>query len=198
MAMQPRAGRRATFQVSTAQRPDFKHPLAAYVFDARGQLVHRAEVRDGTVELPLPPDAIGRARVFIAPVDAKIDTQGLTAAQLRRLGAYEPVLQAGGPPIDRIEIPGNIIDIWPFCFCWVHGKVVRYSDNRAVCNARVHICEVDRIPLWIVNLADAHIFRLRDDLLEVLRNPPIPRTRARTGSGGALGPAFRATMRRHA
>ena len=102
MAMQPRAGRRATFQVSTAQRPDFKHPLAAYVFDATARAL-TAPRCDGTVELPLPPDAIGRARVFIAPVDAKIDTQGLTAAQLRRLGAYEPVLQAGGPPIDRIR-----------------------------------------------------------------------------------------------
>ena len=191
MAMQPRAGRRATFQVSTAQRPDFRHPLAAYVFDARGQLAHRAEVRDGTVELPLPPDAIGRARVFIAPVDARINNQGITAAQLQRLGAYEPVLQAGGPLIDRIEIPGNIIDIWPFCFCWVHGKVVRYSDNRAVCNARVHICEVDRIPLWIVNLADADIFRLRDDLLEVLRKPPIPRP----GPGPDPGPVMQRAVR---
>ena len=147
MARQPTDAKRVSFQVSTAQRPDFKQPLAAYVFDARGQFVDRAEVRDGKVELTLSPGALARARVFIAPVDAGIETKGLTAAQLERLGAYEPVLQAGGKLIDRIDVPGTIIDIWPFCFCWVRGRVVRASDNRAVCNARVHICEVDRIPL---------------------------------------------------
>jgi hypothetical protein len=175
MARQPAdAGRRVSFQVSTAQRPEFKHPLAAYVFDAGGQLIHHAEVRDGKIELPMSPDAVGRARVFIAPIDARIETGGLTAAQLERLGAYEPVLRVGGRLIDRIEVAGSIIDIWPFCFCWVRGKVVRSSDNRAVCDARVHICEVDRIPLWILKLPDPDIFRLRDDLLEVVRNPPIP------------------------
>ncbi len=196
MATQPQdVEKRVKLQISTAQRPDFKHPLAAYVFDARGQLVHRAEVRDGKVELPLPPVAIGRARVFVAPIDARIDTQGLTAAQLQRLGAYEPVLQAGGPLIDRIEVPGNIIDVWPFCFCWVHGKVVRYSDNRAVCNARVHICEVDRIPLWILKLPDADIFRLRDDLLEVVRNPPIPRPGPGPDPGPFMQRAARSALR---
>lgn len=173
MAKQPQDAKRVKFTVSTAQRPDFKHSLAAYVFDARGQLVHHAEVRDGRLELPLS-DAMVRERVFIAPVDPTADAKSLTAAQLQRLGAYEPVLLANGKLIDRIDIPGSLIDFWPFCFCWVHGKVVRAADNRAVCNARVHICEVDRIPIWILKLPDRDIFRLRDDLLEVLRNPPIP------------------------
>lgn len=167
-------GRHHIFDVSTAQRPDFKHPLAVYMFDVHGQLVHRTEVRDDKVELPLPPGGIGRSRVFVAPIESRIDTDGLSAEQLHRLGAYEPVLQAGDRLIERIEVPGTIIDVWPFCFCWVRGKVVRYSDNRAVCNARMHICEVDRIPLWILKLADPDIFRLRDDLLEALRNPPRP------------------------
>ena len=170
----PNAEGRVRFQVSTGQRPDFKHPLAAYVFDPQGQLLHRAEVLKGQVELPLTPDTIGRMRVFIAPIDENIDVETLTAAQLERLGAYEPILQAGGPLIDRIEVPATIIDVWPFCFCWVRGKVVRSSDNRAVCNARVHLCEVDRIPLWIMKLPDTDIFRLRDDLLDVVRHP-IPR-----------------------
>ena len=175
MARQPTgATKRVSFQVSTAQRPDFKHPLAAYIFDASGLFVDQAEVRDGRVELPLSPDDLARARVFIAPVDAGIEPKGVSAAQLERLGAYEPVLQTGGKLIDRIDVAGPILDIWPFCFCWVRGKVVRASDNLAVCNARVHICEVDRIPWWILRLPDPDIFRLRDDLIEILRNPPIP------------------------
>jgi hypothetical protein len=192
MAKQSSDGeRRSTFQVSTAQRPDFKHPLAVYVFDARGTRIHRSEVRDGKVEIPLSADDIGRARVFIAPIDPKTDTRELTAAQLERLGAYQPVLQTGGRLIDRIEVPGTLIDWWPFCFCWVRGKVVRWSDNRSVCNARVHICEVDRIPLWIAKLPDADIYRLRDDLLAVLGNPPIPHP----GPGPDPGPLARGAAR---
>ena len=169
--------RRFTLHVSTAQRPDFKHRLAAYVFDARGQLIERADVRDGKVELTLPTGDLGRMRVFIAPVDERLESQKPTAAVMERLGGYEPVLQAGGPILDRVDIPGVIIDFWPFCFCWVRGRVVRYSDNRAVCNARVHICEVDRIPWLIARLPELQLVRLRDDLLEIIRNPPIPKPR---------------------
>src|SRR6188508_713184 len=164
---------RVPFYVSTAQRPDFKHSLAIYAFDARGELIHRAEISDGKVELPLSPRALYKARVLIAPVDAKTSQDDLTAERLQRLGAYEPVLHIGDKLVDRIDIPGSIIDLWPFCFCWVRGKVVRNIDNRVVCNARVHICEVDRIRWWILNLVDSNIFKLRDDLLDVLRNPPI-------------------------
>jgi hypothetical protein len=168
---------RVTFQISTKQRADFKQPLAAYVFDARGELIERADVREGKVELTLPRGELGRTRVFIAPADEKLDAQKPTPALMERLGAYEPVLQAGGPLLDRIDIPGIIIDAWPFCHCWVRGRVVRHSDNRAVCNARVHICEVDRIPWLIAKLPDLDVLRLRDDLLEIIRNPPIPKPR---------------------
>jgi hypothetical protein len=166
---------RVTFQVSTSQRPDFKQPLAAYVFDPRGELIERADVRDGKFDLSLPTGEIGRMRVFIAPADVKLEKP--TPALMERLRAYEPVLQIDDRRRELIEIPGTLIDIWPLCFCWVRGRVVRQSDNRAVCDARVHICEVDRIPWLIARLPDLEVLQLRDDLLDVLRNPPIPRPR---------------------
>ncbi|MDB5868320.1 MAG: hypothetical protein JWP96_652, partial [Polaromonas sp.] len=167
--------KRVTFQVSTSQRPDFRHPLAAYLFDARGELIQRVDVRDGQLELPLPNGEIGRMQVFIAPAHEKLDTAKPTPAMLERLGAYQPVLQAGGQLIERIDIPASLINLWPLCFCWVRGRVVRHSDNRAVCNARVHICEVDRLPWLIAKLPERDVLRLRDDLLDIIRNPPLPR-----------------------
>src|SRR5262249_44456098 len=122
----PNAEGRVTFEISTAQRPDFKQKLAVYVFDTRGQVIHYADVRDGRTELPLSAAALARGRVFIAPSDARV-AKDVTPAQLKRLGAYEPVLQVGGRLIDRIDVPGPIIDLWPWCFCWVRGTVVRYS-----------------------------------------------------------------------
>ena len=102
---------RVPFYVSTAQRPDFNHSLAIYAFDARGEPIHRAEITDGKVELPLSPRALYKARVFIAPVDAKTNQADLTAERLQRLGAYEPVLHIGDKLVDRIDIPGSIIDL---------------------------------------------------------------------------------------
>src|SRR5262245_59095604 len=98
-------GRRATLQISTSQRPAFKHPLEVHVFDGRGKLVGVAEVRDGKVELPLLPDGSDRARLFITPVDPSGEQRKLSVAQLERLRAYEPVLQAD-PSATRIDIPG--------------------------------------------------------------------------------------------
>jgi hypothetical protein len=172
---QNESSERVSFQISTTQRPDFKQPLAVYAFDASGALIERAEVRDGKVVLTLPKGELGRIRVFVAPSDERLAAQKPTAALMERLRAYEPVLQAGGRLLDRIEVPGAIIDIWPFCFCWVRGRVVRKGDNRAVCDARVHICEVDRVPWLIAKLPDLEVLRLRDDLLDVIRNPPVPR-----------------------
>src|SRR5262245_31947262 len=167
---------RVAFQISTKQRPDFEHPLAVFVFDEQGRLIDRKEASSGKIELGVTAAMLGHVRVFIAPVDEKTSAKDLKASHLERLGAYEPVLRAGGKLIDRIDIPASIIDFWPFCFCWVRGTVVRSSDNRAICNARVHICEVDRIPLVILKLPDPDIFKLRDDLLDKLRRPwpPIP------------------------
>ncbi len=162
-----------TVQVSTGERPEFKQPLAAYVYDQHGQEAKRIDIREGRFELPMPDKGMGHLRVLIAPVSERIDAAKPSADRLKRMGAYEPVLHRERD-FTRIEVPGIIIDWWPFCFCWVHGKVVRKSDNRSVCNARVHICEVDRIPLWILKLPDRDIFRLRDDLIQVLEKPPIP------------------------
>ena len=185
--------KRVTFTVSTSERPEFKSPLAAYHYDERGELVARADIRDGKFELSLPGGELGRHRVVIAPVSERAEHEKPTRLQLERMGAYEPVLEAAGALVSKIQVPGIIIDYWPFCFCYVRGRVIRYSDNRAVCNARVHICEVDRIPLIILRLPDLEVIRLRDDLLDILRNPRIPIPKPKPFPDPDPGPLFRLT-----
>ncbi len=168
--------KRLTFEVSTAARPDFKGNLLAFAFNNRGDLLDSAEAKAGKVALSVPEADIGRARVFLIPAEDSFRDEEPTLTLMERLGAYEPVLHAGpdAGPIKIIDIPGIIIDRWPLCSCWVRGQILRSSDNRAVCDARVHICEVDRIPWLIRKLPELDLLRLRDDLLEVLRDPPIP------------------------
>ncbi len=178
MANQSQSGAsRLSFSVSTAQRPDFKGKLVAHVFDANGTLIERAPVNNGKLELKSTKRDAQLPRVLIAPEienEADCGEDEIGVERLLKLGAYEPVLRRRGGVLDRIVIPGQVLDIWPFCFCWVRGRVIRASDNLAVCNARVHICEVDRLPWWILRLPDRDALRLRDDLLEIIKNPPIP------------------------
>lgn len=170
------AASRVTFQVSTKSRPEFDEPLVAFVFDARGEFLERKPVESGKLTLGLKKAQVAKAHVLLAPL-AEAEEREPSLKELRRMGAFEPLLRPGleADLIDVIEIPGPIIDVWPFCLCYVRGRVVRAGDNRAVCGARVHICEVDRIWWWIERLPDPDLLRLRDDLLEVLKNPPIPK-----------------------
>jgi hypothetical protein len=144
-------------------------PLFAYLYDRAGTLVARAPVEKGAVSVPGPADEIRAGRFFIAP-DAG-ETPSIR--RLARNGGYEPFIGIRELP-GVIEIPPPIIDIWPFCLCVVKGRVVR-GDGRPVCDARVHVCEVDRIPWLIAELPELEVLRLRDDLLDVLLNPqPLP------------------------
>lgn len=163
-----------SFKVSVQQRPEFDHPLTGYAFDRQNALIATADIRDGTLDLAVPKGDRHAVRVLIAPRLPAWDREPPTPDALLRHGAYEPVLRIGNEMIRHIDIPGAILDRWPFCFCWVRGRVLRSADNRPVCNARVHICEVDRLPWLIARLPDPDIVRLRDDLLEVYRKPPIP------------------------
>lgn len=161
------------FTVSLEERPDYQEPLAAVVFDSVGNLLDQAKVKDGKVKVDLPAQTLMRSRVFIVPLTGDSE-KAPTLEAMERLGAYQAIVAVEGKLTELIRVPGAVIDFWPACSCYVHGQVVRSSDNRKVCGARVHICEVDKLPRWILRLPEDDLFRLRDDLLDVIRRPPIP------------------------
>ncbi|MDR7419398.1 MAG: hypothetical protein QN178_10870, partial [Armatimonadota bacterium] len=155
-------------------------PLAAYLFSPSGQAIANAPVENGRASLPVPAELNGRRlSLFIAPRHA--DEQAApAAAALRRAGAVERDVRylIERPTVD-LQIPIDIIPL--FCACHVRGRLVKRVllpngtiGEQVVCNARVHICEVDRLPILIERLPDRDIFRLRDDLLELLRRPVPP------------------------
>jgi len=168
-------GKGLTIPVSTEDRPRFDQPLVAYHFDAVGNLRERTLVEAGRLSLKADEADAGRGRTFIIPQSAEREGFEPSPGMLERLGAFEAILRPGDKLIDIIRIPGDLIDLWPLCFCTVKGRVVRSSDGQPICNARVHICEVDRIPIWILRLPELELVRLRDDLLAELRKPVIPR-----------------------
>jgi hypothetical protein len=155
-------------------------PLAAYLFSPSGEAIAAGPVENGRASLPVPAELDGRRlSLFVSP---RPEGEGAApaAASLRRLGAVERTIRylVDKPTLD-LRIPIDIIP--PLCVCHVRGRLVKRVTlpdgtvrEQAVCNARVHICEVDRIPIIIGRLPDRDIFRLRDNLLEILRRPVPP------------------------
>ncbi len=152
--------------ISIAGTTSYDGDIVAYVFKRDGSFTDRVPVKNGKVTLPFSATDARKRQVLFGP-ELDNDTPP-TLQTLRRISAFEAVLTPGNL-VDRIIIPGNILDFWPFCVCWVTGRVLK--NGRPVCDAIVHICEVDP-RRWLFVLPDLELFRLRDDLIEILRKPP--------------------------
>ena len=163
-----------TFKVSIEADKDFDGRMAGFVFDPSGSLVAQQEVKKGQLNLPLSAEKLSRTRVFISPLPDDDVRQVPSIKMMERLNAFEPLVSIHGQLIDKILIPGHLVDIWLFCLCWVRGQVVKDDNGGPVCGAKVHICEVDKMWRWIIRLPDVEIFKLRDDLIRVIEEPPIP------------------------
>ena len=181
--------------VNFDQIPKEDIPLIGFLFYCNGLLLQRQAVRKNLLEFNLEktPGAANRTmgynpqelRVLIAPASDKSIEQVTTLEELEAYKPYEPVLTTDVQgAISILPIPNIIAQFWPFCNCRVTGKVSKWFHignswkDRAVCRARVHICEVDSIRYWIHKIPDTIIAKIPDIILrpkEVIKFPiPIP------------------------
>lgn len=166
--------------VNLEGEPGEKATIRAYAFDALGSPLASARLTaKGEAKLSIPAEVSGRSIKLLVGPDVD-DPKTATPRELRRLGAYERFLRVDFEDFPTLEIPEWGWSPWFPCTCQVRGRVVSRLDlpdgtsiDLPICNARVTICEVDRIPRIIWHLPDDIIWRLKDELLEVLR-PPIP------------------------
>ncbi len=158
-------------------------PLQAYAFTSGGKLIGNAPVEKNVAIIEIPSDLDGRTIEVILGPRLEKEQPMPTAAGFKRLGAYaRPSRFLVKSPSVEFKIPSVIFPLW--CLCVVRGRLIKrvtLPDGTMaewpVCNARVHICEVDRVRLIIPKLPDLDILRLRDDLLrklELFPKPPIP------------------------
>jgi hypothetical protein len=174
------------FHVPFSGKPDDKVKVTAYAFDSNGKLIASAPVEDERAQLPLTIEQARRARIFFGPSAPEgRKRQEPTLEMMKRGQAYEPVLKLDpDAEVQKVHpIPEPNWKWWLWCVCRVRGQVVRpinvggTTQNLPVCHARVHICEVDSWPRFILRLPDSIIWRIRDEFLKAVRQPihiPIP------------------------
>jgi hypothetical protein len=171
------------FQVGFDGQPDKPIDAALYAFDAAGRMLGRSAVRSGEATLELSPRQMKRARLFVAPVPPGEQYDEPTLESLARRHAYEPMwrFERDHEVFELLPVPELLWPHWYWCECRVRGRVIKVETlggvtyEKPVCHARVHVCEVDRLPWIIAELPDHLVLRLRDELLEAIRRPiPIP------------------------
>lgn len=154
--------------------------VVAHVFNRKGQWVATASVKEGAAKLPLTQAEMLHARIFLVSAQEQVPERP-TLADMARARAYEPVAKPnlGKQAYELLPIPKDIWRDWLVSLCRVRGVVVKpitifhLTLPLPVCHARVHICEVDRLPVLIGRLPDREIFRLRDEFLKELVKLPV-------------------------
>jgi hypothetical protein len=174
------------FVVPFETKPDSATKVVAYAFDRAGNFLTSSAVDNEEAHLALTPEQARRARIFFGPALAgDREKEPPTLAMMEQMRAYEPVWEFNPEAnVQKIlPIPAALSKFWLWCQCRVRGRVVKpvtiggTTQDLPICNARVHICEVDPWPWFILKLPDDLIFKLRDDLLQAEREPfphPIP------------------------
>ncbi|HEX3127038.1 MAG TPA: hypothetical protein VH394_06885 [Thermoanaerobaculia bacterium] len=189
MAKDPETDQKTVaFRIGVEGNPEKPIDATLYAFDAQGGLIASAPVRDGVAQLDVKPFRLRRARLFVAPTLPEGRGEKPTISTLEKLKAYEATwrFERGRSQYEILPIPEALWPYWGWCGCRVRGRVIKVETlggvtyEKPVCHARVHICEVDRIPWIIARLPDEAIYRLRDELIvafdrfAVNPNPPDP------------------------
>jgi len=173
------------FKIGYEGKPDKAIETTAYLFDRRGSVIATSQLKDGQAEFKVSEDEIKRARLMFGPTLQKdrVGARKPTAEMMGRLQVYEPAwhFRRETRVYELLPIPEMLWKWWLWCRCRVRGQVLKTVNTGGatyevpVCNARVHVCEVDRL-LWVIpRLPDREILRLRDDLLRLLEwRHPLP------------------------
>ncbi|WP_292994955.1 hypothetical protein [Nitrosomonas sp.] len=160
-------------------------PISAslYVFDEQGKFMTSTPLHEGEASLSLTSDQLRRARLFVAPDLLKERGKMPTLQTMAHINAYEPMwkFERGREVYELLPVPEILWPYWYWCACRVRGRAIKVETlggvtyEKPVCHARVHICEVDRLPWIILQLPDDIIYRLRDELIWAIDHPiPIP------------------------
>ncbi|MGG9961707.1 hypothetical protein [Ferruginibacter sp. SUN106] len=154
----------------------------AHLLSRNGIIIQSVAVQKGKFSFAVSPEELKASRLVLAPVNPQLSKERKTgistaAAMLDKRVTYEPVLP--DKPAQTIILPDVPVAIWKYwcyCTCRVRGRVFNYCHGtyQPVYHAKVHVCEVDPIWLWLRRLPDEAILRIKDSILhpEIIERPP--------------------------
>lgn len=167
--------------VNFETKPQEETPLAAFLFTRDGKLVGKSLIQKGMVEFEPQKKNLSELRLFIAPAEDKNIEQVTSIADLERFKPYEPLLSLDARgTLTLLPIPDYLSKLWHRRMCRIRGKVIKNFNighsflDKGICNARVHICEMDRIWWWIRRIPDDIILRIPEIILKPDWPIPVP------------------------
>lgn len=161
--------------------PEKDIPLSAFLFHRNGSFIQEAPVTKEQAEFKNPGADPRELRVFVAPAREQGAPPPTRPEDLEPLKPYEAILsrEARGA-LTILPIPSAISRWWLRCSCRVTGQISKWFrindswQDRPICQARVHICDIDAIWYWIYRIPDHVILKVPELVLEPQRVPPIP------------------------
>ena len=177
----PKESNSIIIPVSFETKPQENIKLTSFLFSRSGKLLEKKQVQKDAVEFKTYNKDPRELRVFIAPsADSRIDTV-TSIAELERYKPYEAVLNFDPRGIlNVLPIPDYLVKFWNWRHCRIKGKVIKnfsignISQDRGICNARVHICEIDRIWWWIYRIPDDIILKIPEIIVKPDWPIPVP------------------------
>ncbi len=154
--------------------------LHLYLFDNEGQLMESGPLKNGEANLKTDAENIrGRSQILIGPaIPEEFKNRQVSPILIRKMGGYQPSVRIeANNEINIIGLPKFKFPIWDWCL--VTGSISKSfsidGEDKVlpVCDARVHICEIDRIHWWWPYIPGPIITDLADKLKEVLITPEI-------------------------
>jgi hypothetical protein len=149
-----------------------------YLFDNNGKLIESAAFKNGEAELKTNGENIeGKTQLIIGPVLPKeFKGRELNPLLLRKMGGYQPPVHlTADNEINIIGLPRIPIPILNWCLitgCLTKIFNIDGQDKTLpVCDARVHICEVDRILWWWWRIPPYIIDELGKKLQQAILDP---------------------------
>ncbi|WAC02469.1 hypothetical protein N7U66_01795 [Lacinutrix neustonica] len=174
------------------QKPNEKIDLIGFLFNCRGLLLQQQIAENNTLvfntletrnsDKGKAPPNLDQLRLFIAPATDKRILKVTNLQEMESYKAYEPILSTIKSGTVEIQpIPESLSQFWLYCKCRVTGKLSKWFnsgfvwENKAVCNAGVHICEIDHLRFWIHRIPDHIIAKIPDAILKPELIKPVPR-----------------------
>lgn len=158
--------------------------LQAYVVDAGGRIIETAPFEGGEAKLKLDRNTLNSGlKVYIAQEMTRELVAKANERMLLKAGAYQAVKNVSGNYINVQRIPSAALHPWFWNNCLITGHVNKdfiidgQVKNLPLCNARVHICEVEtelvfpHIPIYWRAIPDWVISEIGQKFKEIMPQP---------------------------